>query len=360
VKKGLAYTPSPLRTEVPPVPTGDFKAIHGVFLIIAFGAIVWIVLWLVRFAARKISGLDSPVPESEYDFKRLIKERIHSKENLFLHSLTYHDVIRVRTLVEGKWREEFNLKLVDASDHDELEKIGKSHSQPVWLDGVVFSPFDPADVVGKLKQIVRLLRIPGLQVIVSTTGMPLEEIRQINGEGDHPGSKELPALAEEVLQHMEIVPVPIEKTKENYNFRELLRNCTRMEKFVLFDFAGDLLVNFNNRETVEGLWKRGLLVYDGMFNFISPSLRNYILANTSPQEANVLATSLRINDKWMGFEMPSFFLVLGGMTFLAFQPNLFQHVEHFVALLAGVAVLIPRVTGVIDTIRSITPKPKNR
>lgn len=355
LKKGLAYSPVALQVDIPPEQTGGPRTVHGLLLVLVFGGIIWAIFSLVRFAARKISGLDLITPESEFDFKRLLKERIRMKRNLALHSLTYHDLTRVRSLVEGKWQAELNIHMVDVEDQETLTAIDKSHRNPVWVDGLVLSPFDLTDATDKLKQIVRLLRIPGLQVIVSFTGTPLEDLPLAPGLAAEQ-KKEFLALIEEALQYLEIIPVPIEKTKENYDFRELLRNCNRMERFVLLDLVGDLLVNFNNRETVDSLWKRGLLVYDGTFNLMSPAFRNHILTATAPEDADALASSLRVEDKWMGFELPSFLLVLGGLVFLAFQQNLFQHVENFVALLAGVAVIIPRVTGVIDTIRSVTPK----
>ncbi len=103
-------------------------------------------------------------------------------------------------------------------------------------------------------------------------------------------------LLAESLQRLELVPVPITiggNKKDSHDFRELLSNCTRTERFVLADLARDLLVNFNNRETIEQLWKRGLLTYDGTFDLMSLDFRNFILTEIDPAEAHELARSLR-------------------------------------------------------------------
>jgi hypothetical protein len=139
----------------------------------------------------------------------------------------------------------------------------------------------------------------------------------------------------------------IQELSQHYYLR-LLKSCSRKEKFVLYDISQDGLINFNNKETIAMLLKRGLLRYDGTIEVMNKSFRNYVLCAIDTAEAEHLIGGLSAKGRWKSYQAPIYLLILGAAAFLAFQEDLMSDLNAILATLVGGAGILTRFSGLLS------------
>ncbi|MCP4158240.1 MAG: hypothetical protein GY757_61640 [bacterium] len=142
--------------------------------------------------------------------------------------------------------------------------------------------------------------------------------------------------------------IKIQTLSRNY-YSRLLKACSGKEIFVLYDIAHDMLVNYNNKETLEILVKKGLLLYDGSFEFMNESFRNYILSTIGSDLAKrQMLVDLSFQGRWKIYRAPIFLVILGLAVFFTFQESLMGNLNALITTLVGGFAILSKVTGLFS------------
>jgi hypothetical protein len=134
-----------------------------------------------------------------------------------------------------------------------------------------------------------------------------------------------------------------ELAKPYYN--RLLKSCTNIEKYILYDIAQNMLVNSNNLETQKILLKKGLIVSNGTCRLMNESFRNFILSSVDPGEAKHFMRELNAQSKWKSYKAPLILIVLGLVVFLALQDNLMSNVNAILTTVIGGLAILTKLSG---------------
>lgn len=147
---------------------------------------------------------------------------------------------------------------------------------------------------------------------------------------------------------------PVELSKfENELLREIKngqdlysyiwKKCSDKEKYLLFDFATDGLINYKNNVEIYNLIANGIFVRDEnlKIRLFSPAFRAYILTKTDDEEIILLHKKFNRDSTWQAIKGPLLLLLLGfaGVVFFT-QEATFQ---KFIALAGGLGTLISLV-----------------
>jgi hypothetical protein len=127
--------------------------------------------------------------------------------------------------------------------------------------------------------------------------------------------------------------------------------CSEKEKYLLFDFARDGLMNHKNTSEINELIKRGVLVVDEDYiRFFSPSFRAYLLTTKSKDEFSILHKTFHKNSSWKAFQIPLLILLLSIAVFIFFtQEAIFKQIIALIAGISGVVSFLPKIfTGFQD------------
>lgn len=164
--------------------------------------------------------------------------------------------------------------------------------------------------------------------------------RELEAKNDSSGKKSGPITKEKII-------LKIEELSQHY-YKQLLNSCTRKEKYVLYDFAQNMLVNTNNWDTLNILLKKGLMTYDGTFKLMNESFRNFILSSITPVEAKELVKGLNGQVNWKSYKAPLLLIALGAAVFLAFQENLLSNVNAIITTAIGGIAMLTKVSGIFS------------
>lgn len=164
--------------------------------------------------------------------------------------------------------------------------------------------------------------------------------RELEEKNDSPGKKSGPITKEKII-------LKIQELSQHY-YKQLLNSCTRKEKYVLYDFAQNMLVNTNNLDTLNILLKKGLMAYDGTFKLMNESFRNFILSSITPVEAKELVKGLNGHVNWKSYKAPLLLIALGAAVFLAFQENLLSNVNAIITTAIGGIAMLTKVSGIFS------------
>ena len=133
-------------------------------------------------------------------------------------------------------------------------------------------------------------------------------------------------------------------------YSDLLTNCSYEERYVLHDFADDLIVNPKNEGAIYSLLNKGLLVKRcDKLDFMNISFRRHVLTALTKEEAREIEAKMgKGSGTWQGYRTTLIIIILALFVFIAvanqdFLDNLNQ---LFVALGGGVAV----ITGVLGLV----------
>jgi hypothetical protein len=151
--------------------------------------------------------------------------------------------------------------------------------------------------------------------------------------------------------------IPLQKNKEIYKLEKdmidikarlkvfydfIWQKQTEKEKYLLFDFAQDSLVNFKNIEAIYSLLEKGLfIVHDDEIKLFCPSFRAYIFEKKNSTEISQIQKQFNLNSSWQSFRTPLLIILLGIALFIFFtQEETFQKLTAIVAGISSVLSLL--------------------
>lgn len=130
-------------------------------------------------------------------------------------------------------------------------------------------------------------------------------------------------------------------------YQQLWDHLTDKEKYLLYDFAHDGLLNFKNTKEIYHLMGRGLLiVLDERLRLINPAFRAFVVNKADTDEVRQLHTRYRQDSTWQSLRGPLFLLLIGFVSFVFFtQEAAFNKV---LALAAGIGSLLSTLPKLFD------------
>ena len=141
----------------------------------------------------------------------------------------------------------------------------------------------------------------------------------------------------------------IESLVEN-DYYQILNSCTAKEKFVLFDYAQDQLVNYNNKFVIEALYYKGIIKYDGAFKIFNESFRDYILTVIDPEKLKLQFGTKIPRGNWAKFKIPLFIVAFGLFILLGVQTNILSNLSSVLTSVAAGLALLTKFSGVFSGI----------
>ena len=151
----------------------------------------------------------------------------------------------------------------------------------------------------------------------------------------------IPAGSKEAIntQEREIIDI-IQKMQHFYNF--VWNQCTQKEKYILFDFAKNNLINFKNVGPIYSIFRKGVfIINDSEVKLFSVSFRAWVLEKKNTSEIYNMQKHFQQNSSWQSFRLPVLVIVLGIALFVFFtQEETFQKLTAVVAGISSVLSLL--------------------
>jgi hypothetical protein len=187
---------------------------------------------------------------------------------------------------------------------------------------------------------------------------------KINAMVNHSLSKEIPGLIreydkylpgaddEEIYRYEKEIIETIQKFRRFYDF--IWGICSDKEKYLLFDFARDGLINFKNTAEVYHLLERGILIVEAEeIRLFSASFRAYILSKRNTSQIYQLHKQFQQNSTWRTFRGPLLILLVAVASFIFFtQEQTFQKIMALVAGVTSISSLLIRFLGGTPSIKT--------
>ncbi len=121
------------------------------------------------------------------------------------------------------------------------------------------------------------------------------------------------------------------------------RDCPAKERYLLYDFARDGLMNFKNSPEIFGLLRKGIICAreDGEFVFFDPGFRIYLTKFLPSSQIDSLRKMFRRNSTWQSFSVPLIIMLITAACFIFFtQQEVWQ---KSMALLTGLLSILPLI-----------------
>jgi len=146
--------------------------------------------------------------------------------------------------------------------------------------------------------------------------------------------------------HLEIAErkvIELLKIHRRY-YKEIWNQCSEKEKYLLFDFAHDGLLNYNNTIEIYNLIDKGILVVNRQTDDISicsRGFRAYIILQKGSPELVLMQKSYEANSTWQSFRLPFMILLLAIAGFIFFtQEATFQKIAALVTGISTISTLL--------------------
>ena len=133
-------------------------------------------------------------------------------------------------------------------------------------------------------------------------------------------------------------------------YTSLWANCTKKEKYVLFDLADDGLVNPRNKKTITKLLNKGLIIYTDKLRIMNESFRSFVLTGLNPEEALQLEKEAKAGGIWNKFRNPILIMLVAIAVFLSLTQK--ESLNNLISFLAPILVLIPILVRVLGSFSS--------
>ncbi len=143
----------------------------------------------------------------------------------------------------------------------------------------------------------------------------------------------------------------IESIAEN-DYYQILNSCTAKGKFVLYDYAQDQLVNYNNKAVIEALYYKGLIKYDGGFKIFNESFRNYVLSEIDPEKLRLQFGKKLPKGNWAKFKIPLFIVGFGLFILLGVQTNVLSNLSSILTSVGAGLALLTKFSGILSGFQS--------
>ena len=140
-----------------------------------------------------------------------------------------------------------------------------------------------------------------------------------------------------LLEFEEEVVADMHAGKDLYDY--IWKNCTEKERYLLFDYAQDGLINYKNTKEIIELLNKGIfIVHDERLRIFSPGFRAYILNSIDQTEMVKLQKKYRESSTWHYVRIPLLILLFGIAAVLFFtQQGVF---DKLLLLAGGVSTLL--------------------
>lgn len=164
-----------------------------------------------------------------------------------------------------------------------------------------------------------------------------EKLRKLPHEYE---TSSIPNETSEIIRKEEEIIFLIEPYKDFYNF--IWQKCSDEEKYLLYGFANEGLMNFKNTIEIYKLLKEGILIImpeQEKIELFSKSFRAYIIGFLPANEINSLHKKFKENSAWQSFRIPFLVILLVLASFIFFtQQDTWQRI---MALIAGFSSTLP-------------------
>lgn len=150
-------------------------------------------------------------------------------------------------------------------------------------------------------------------------------------------------VKERLIQELEVLA-------EN-DYYQILNSCTSMGKFVLYDYAQDQLVNYNNKSVIESLYYKGIIKYDGTFKIFNESFRNYVLNEIDPEKLKSQFGKKLPKGNWAKFKIPLFIVGFGLFILLGIQTNILNNISSILTSVGAGLALLTKFSGILSGIQ---------
>jgi len=143
-----------------------------------------------------------------------------------------------------------------------------------------------------------------------------------------------------LLEYEEEVVADMQNGKDLYEY--VWKKCSEKERYLLFDYAQDGLINYKNtKEIIELLSKGIFIVHDERLRLFSPGFRAYILNSIDQTEMLALQKKYKESSTWHYVRIPLLILLFGIAAVLFFtQQGMF---DKILLLAGGVSTLLTLV-----------------
>ena len=146
---------------------------------------------------------------------------------------------------------------------------------------------------------------------------------------------------EELLGYEKEAVQDLREGRELYNC--IWNDCSAKEKFLLYGFATDGIVNYkNSKEIIELMNKGVLVVQDERLRLFSAGFRAFILYSVAETEITALQRQHKQNSTWQYIRVPLLILLMGTAALVFFtQQGVF---DKILVLAGGISTLIGLIT----------------
>ena len=143
-----------------------------------------------------------------------------------------------------------------------------------------------------------------------------------------------------LLEYEQEVVADTQNGKDLYEY--VWKNCSEKERYLLFDYAQDGLVNYKNTKEIIELLNKGIfIVNDERLRIFSPGFRAYILNSIDQTDMLALQKKYRESSTWHYVRVPLLILLFGIAAVLFFtQEGIF---DKILLLAGGVSTLLTLV-----------------
>jgi hypothetical protein len=152
--------------------------------------------------------------------------------------------------------------------------------------------------------------------------------------------KDLNKFEKDILSH-------IEAGQGLYDY--IWGKCNDKEKYLMYDFAHDGLINYKNTQEIYHLIDKGVFTLDegDRIRLFSPAFRGYLISKSDSDEIIQIHETRKENSNWQTLKFPLLLLMVSIASLIFFtQQEVFQ---KLVALAVGVGTLFSQIPKLFDS-----------
>ncbi len=143
----------------------------------------------------------------------------------------------------------------------------------------------------------------------------------------------------------EVIILEIQNYSKSYYYA-LWNALTEKEKYAIFDMAKDDFINTKNKQVLNILLKKGLLVYENnRLNLMNESFKNFILSVLTSTEIKKMDSEVRNKGKWVNIKLAIILVIISLIILIGFgKPDFFKNMNAIMIALAGVMTVVPTLS----------------
>ena len=135
-------------------------------------------------------------------------------------------------------------------------------------------------------------------------------------------------------------------------YSHVWHSLSSKEQFLLYDLAEDGIVNPKNTTPMLSLMAKGLVVWDENYCQLRPinkTFTHFINAEVGKDEGQRIRQQMRTKGTWSSIRWIIMILLVAVISFVAISiPDFFENLDAVLALLAGVATIVPTITSFFE------------